>query len=266
LWSSSIAGLFLSLFGLLGWMRASFASAAQISGLEAHRPRRLVWGKLWLWLAALPLTGLVMFLYVLIPLPSPTFNLIYGGFLGGYGLLMFVLYLAGRVPGVTGNLRRLKIRATSTQKRWPLAAAFNLALFAVVTLVYRSGLGQAPPVGVRFAWIFIFLPLTALGFWLGMLEANLLAQAAPEKPVYRILTALIGLVPFYLYVILMGVLGSTSGMLGALMGLLVLLASLLLGEINRTLTGNPVFAAVMQALFIFWMILPAGALFAPFFG
>lgn len=261
LWTSSILGVFLSLFGLLGWVRTSFASVTQISGLEANRPRRLVWGKLWLWLVALPLTGLVMFLYTLIPLPSPTFNLIYGGFLGGYGLLMFTLYLAGRMPGATGNLHQVKIQTTSTHRRWFLAAAFNLALFAVVTLIYRSGLGLAPPVGVRFAWIFIFLPLTALGFWLGMLEMNLL-----EKPVYRVLAALNGLVPFYLYVILMGALGSTSGMLGALMGLLVLVASLLLGEINHILTGTPAFAALMQALFIFWMILPAGALFTPFFG
>jgi hypothetical protein len=37
------------------------------------------------------------------------------------------------------------------------------------------------------------------------------------------------------------------------------------GEINRMLTGNALVSAVLQALLIFWLILPAGALFVPFF-
>jgi hypothetical protein len=53
--------------------------------------------------------------------------------------------------------------------------------------------------------------------------------------------------------------------LGSLTGLLVLAASLFQGEITRKLTGNELVSAVLQALFIFWLILPAGALFVPFF-
>jgi hypothetical protein len=65
--------------------------------------------------------------------------------------------------------------------------------------------------------------------------------------------------------ILLLTLGSTSGVLGSLTGLLVLGLSLLQGEITRRLSGHPLFAAVLQALLIFWLILPAGALFTPFF-
>ena len=87
----------------------------------------------------------------------------------------------------------------------------------------------------------------------------------PGKPVYRVLSTLISLFPFYLYLFLLITLGSTSGVLGSLTGLLVLAVSLLQGEVTRKLSGNPLFAAVLQSLLIFWLILPAGALFAPFF-
>jgi len=261
LWSATILGLFLGLIGLLSILPAVPSSPT----VTVSAPKKLVWAKLWLWLIALPLSGLVMGLYVLIPLPSPTFNLIYGGFLGGYGLLMFLLYRFGRMPGVTGALRKAASRSPALPNGWRLAILFNIALFAAVTLLYRSGLGMAPPVGVRFAWVLIFLPLTALGFWLGMLEADALSSAAPGRPFYRVLSMLISLFPFYLYLILLLTLGSTSGVLGSLTGLLVLAASILQGEVTRRLSGNPLFAAILQALFIYWLILPTGALFVPFF-
>ncbi len=265
LWFSIVLGIFLSLIGLINLLRASASVSALNSGITITNPKKLVWAKLWLWVIALPLSGVVMTLYVLIPLPSPTFNLIYGGFLGGYGVLMFVLYMIGRMPGVSGKLRGLKFKNKLTSKEQLLAFGFNLALFAIVTMLYRSGIGLVPPTGVRFAWVLIFIPLTALGFWLGMLEADALRSSAPDKPIYRLWIALIGLFPFYVYLILLGTLGSTSGVLGSLTGLLILALSLLQGEINRMLTGNALVSAVLQALLIFWLILPAGALFLPFF-
>jgi pimeloyl-ACP methyl ester carboxylesterase len=261
LWLVMVAGLFLGLIGLVN----TLPSVPSAPSVTVSHPKKLVWGKLWLWLIALPLSGLVMGVYVLIPLPSPTFNLIYGGFLGGYGLLMFLLYWFGRMPGVTGKLRQFNPQGASLPNGWRLAILFNIALFAAVTLLYRSGLGMAPPVGVRFVWVLIFLPLTTLGFLLGMLEGEALSVAAPGRPVYRVISTLISLFPFYLYMILLLSLGSTSGVLGSLTGLLVLAASLLQGEITRKLSGNPLFAAVLQALLIFWLILPSGALFTPFF-
>lgn len=263
LWLSSLLGIVLSLIGLLHV--SGTAAISSDPGITIADPKRFIRGKVWLWLIALPLSGLVMFLYLLIPLPSPTFNLIYGGFLGGYGLLMFLLHWFGKIPGMAGRLREVKWRTTSIPNGWRRVLAFNLALFLSVTLLYRSGMGLAPPVGFRFAWVLIFIPLTALGLWLGMIEADALSVAAPGKPGYRILSMLISLLPFYLYLILLVALGSTSGVLGSLTGLLVLGLSMLQAEITRRLTGNPLFSAALQALFIFWLILPSGALFTPFF-
>ncbi len=262
LWLSTMLGIFVSMIGLVNVLGT--ATIPLDTGIAITNPKRFIWGKLWLWLIALPLSGLIMFLYVLIPLPSPTFNLIYGGFLGGYGLLMFLLYWFGKMPGMTGRLREVKPQTVSMPNGWRWALLFNLALFISVTLLYRSGIGLAPPVGIRFVWVLIFIPLTALGFWLGMLEADALSVVTPGKSSYRLFSTLISLFPFYLYLILLIALGSTSGVLGSLTGLLVLGLSILQGEITRRLTGNPMFSAALQALLIFWLILPSGALFTPF--
>lgn len=261
LWLVTIAGIFTTLAGGLGMVRPSTDGRPAIHVANA---RRLVWAKLWLWLPALPLSAVVMALYVLIPLPSPTFNLIYGGFLGGYGLLLLLLYLLGRMPGVEGRMRRPK-PPQMTLRGWGLALGFNVALFATVIVLYRSGLGLVPPVGARWLWVWIFTPLTALGFWLGALESDALRLAAPDRPAYRFWATIFGLVPFFLYVALMGALGSTSGMLGALVSLLVLILSLMQGEITRGWSGSALLAAGLQSLLIYCLILPTGALFAPIF-
>jgi hypothetical protein len=178
---------------------------------------------------------------------------------------MFLFYWFGKMPGVTGKIRQFNTQSITMKNGWRWAFLFNLALFISVTILYRSGIGMVPPVGVRFVWVLIFIPLTALGFWIGMLEADAFSVAAPGKPVYRTLSTLISLFPFYLYLALLLALGSTSGVLGSVTGLLVLAVSLLQGEVTRKLSGHPLFAAVLQALLIFWLILPAGALFTPFF-
>lgn len=262
LWLVVLAGTVLSVVGLTRSLPAVKTSEA---GFTIINPKKFVWAKLWLWLVALPLSALVMFLYVRLPLPGPTFNLIYGGFLGGYGLLMFLLYWFARMPGVSGGVRQIRTKVEMLPNGWLWAVCFNLALFIAVTMLYRSGIGLAPPVGVRFVWVLIFTPLTALGFWIGFHEADALAKSAPGRSFYRVFATLIGLLPFYLYMGLLISLGSTSGMLASLTGLLILGISFFQGEITRRLCGNAWFAAILQAVFIFWLILPSGPLFAPLF-
>ena len=61
-------------------------------GLRVGNIRRFLWSKLWLWLAALPLVALIFGACVFIPLGVPVFNLIYVGFISGYGLLLIILF------------------------------------------------------------------------------------------------------------------------------------------------------------------------------
>jgi hypothetical protein len=264
-WFGTILGVYVFLFGSLALVKEKYPAILPSAGFEVIAPKRFAWVKLSLWLAALPLSAILMTAYMLIPLNSPTFNLIYGGFLGGYGLLMVVLYLIGKMPGTTGKLRHPRPAASVTKERWLFAFLLNLLLFGTVTLFYRSGLGLVPPEGERFTWVLIFTPLTALGFWIGAQEGATLARAYPQRGSMQVALLLIGLVPFFLYLALLGALGSISGMLGALMGLLLLALVLLQGEITRRLTGAAFIAAVLQSLLLYCALLPAGALFPPLF-
>jgi pimeloyl-ACP methyl ester carboxylesterase len=144
LWICVVTGIVLSLVGLLKLLYQNRSTVN--SKVAIVDPRKFIWAKLWLWLIAFPVSALVMFLCVIIPLPGPTFNLIYGGFLGGYGLLMFLLHWFGRMPGFSGRLRQVNIKSKPINKGWLYSILFNLSLFSALSILYRSGIGLAPPV------------------------------------------------------------------------------------------------------------------------
>jgi len=265
-WFVSIFGMLLTLGATLALVKSRYPGPSLHPGFDVTRPIRFLTFKLILWLAALPLTGGVMFLFLLIPLGNPVFNLIYVGFIGGYGLLMLILYLLGRAPGAHGRLGTVLQRPTTEKSRWLWALVFNLGLFAAAILFHRSGQGLVPPVGERLAWVFLLTPLTALGFWLGALEDTALARGFPQRGNLRIWALLVGLFPFFLRFILLAALGSTSGMLGALSGLIVLGVVIVQGEITRALLAEGWIPAILQSILLYLVVMPQSVLFTPFFG
>jgi len=264
-WFVSLFGMTLTLGGTLALVKVRYPAQGLCPGFGVTRPHRFLSIKLLLWLAALPLAGALMFLFSLIPLGNPVFNLIYAGFIGGYGLLMLTLYLVGRAPGATGKLGTFLQFPTTDKTRWAWALVFNLGLFAAVILFYRSGQGLVPPIGERLVWVFIFTPVTALGFWLGALEDAALARGFPRSGNLRILAMLVGLFPFFLRFILLAALGSTSGMIGAMVGLIILGMVLVQGEITRALLAEGWTAAILQSLLLYLVVMPQTVLFTPFF-
>ncbi len=264
-WFAALFGMTLTLGGTLALVKTRYPALFLRPGFNVTRPIRFLTIKLLLWLAALPLAGLLMFLFLLIPLGNPVFNLIYAGFIGGYGLLMLILYHLGRAPGAQGNLGAFFQPPTADKTRWLWAIVFNLGLFTTLTLFYHSGQGLVPPVGERLAWVFIFTPITALGFWLGALEDAALARGFPKRGNLRLLAMLVGLFPFFLRFLLLAALGSTSGMIGALVGLIILGVVLVQGEITRTLLAEGWIAAILQSLLLYLAVMPQTVLFTPFF-
>lgn len=260
-WLVAVAGIFTCLGGIYGWVQLAYPMPPPECGFQVRNCKRYLWGKTWLWLAALPISAILMVIYFLLPLHNPTFNLIYAGFIGGYGILLLGLYGIGRMPGAAGKLHLPLPRQRTPLRLWAIAALFNGSLFALLTAFYQTGQGQVPPVGERFAWIFLFTPLTALGFWIGMAENAALARCFPQQPALIRWAALIGLLPFFLRVILLAVLGSISGMLGAVLGLLILAVVMLQGEITRLLTRSLLAAAIMQSVLLYWLVLASGPLF-----
>lgn len=247
---------------VLSWSGTQSTGAGQTGDGRTYRvrvnnPLRFLWGKLFLWLGALPVAAILGSLFFVIPLGKPVFNLIYVGFIGGYGLLLLGLYWRGKMPGVQGKLPFTSGR-TPLEGKHVLTALGITAGMLVLTAAYAwTGWFHVPPANLRMVWLVIFTPFTALGFWIGLHEAQMLP---PRRGLQAALTW-IGLFPFFLYTILMAALGSLSGMIGGLQGLLILWLVLAFGNLLQAVTRRPWLTAVCMAVLLYWLILPQGVLF-----
>ena len=276
----SLAGYYgfgaMSLLGLLGslisapiYLNQSRPTVpAPPPSVKIQRLMPFIRGKLLLWLAAVPAALLLTGSFFLIPLGLPVFNLIYVGFIGGYGIVMLILYRIGKVPGTDG-----KMQLKSAEKASPSSGIRTLFGFLVGGLILmaciiftRSGLFYVIAPNQRLVWLVIFTPFTALGFWIGDRELHMLdafRHETGQRLKWASFTlALIGLTPFFLYTLLMGILGSLSGMLSGLHGLLILAIVLLMGRLLKHFIHQSWIISLLQAALLYALILPQGVLFA----
>jgi hypothetical protein len=173
------------------------------------------------------------------------------------------------MPGTQGKLALQDNRQPSTsplkEDQFWIGLTLWVAILGVCILFTRSGLFYVIPANQRLAWLLIFSPFTAIGFWIGDKEARLLNDycEASGKKLARAgtLLTLIGLTPFILYTLFMGVLGSTSGMLGGVQGLLILVIVLLTGKILKHFIRVSWLIAILQAILLYALVLPQGVLF-----
>lgn len=266
-WIFSLIGIFLMLIGGEKWLNLGQAVKQDQTSITITNLNRFLWGKLLLWFGALPLAALLGGLFFSIPLPKPVFNLIYVGFIGGYGLLLLLLYNREKMPGVQGRLGNTGARSlnfsvviTRLKMNWKriLAAVGIIAGILLLTAAYaRTGWFFVFPLNLRFAWLLIFTPFTALGFWIGLQEARMLPQGRSVHTVHT----LISLFPFLLYTFLMAVLGSLSGMIGGIQGLIILWLVVTFGRLLQAVGWQSWLTAIIMSVLLYWLILPQGVLF-----
>jgi hypothetical protein len=72
---------------------------------------------------------------------------------------------------------------------------------------------------------------------------------------------MIGLFPFFLYTGFLAGLGSLSGVVGGVQGLVILALALAGQTLIHKLSKSPWFAALSAAFLLYWLILPQGVLF-----
>lgn len=84
---------------------------------------------------------------------------------------------------------------------------------------------------------------------------------APATGHSRLALNLIGLFPFFLYTILMAAIGSLSGMIGGLQGLVILWLVLAFGNLVQTIGRRSWVTALCMSIMLYWLILPQGVLF-----
>jgi hypothetical protein len=253
--------LLLSLVAGASWLKTSRPlSDERRYRITITNLRRFLSAKLLLWLLALPLGALLAGLFFFLPLGLPTFNLIYVAFFGGYGILMVLLYRFGRLPGTDGRLPFAEAHPTDRSGAL-IAAALTLLLLVVTAAYARTGWFFVFPANTRLLWLALFSLPTALGFWIAIHEIRMIDRSAPSRLVAQFAALLIGILPFFLYITLLAGLGSLSGVIGALQGLLILALVLAYGYLLRQFNRVHWLTAVCQALLLYWMILPQGVLF-----
>jgi alpha-beta hydrolase superfamily lysophospholipase len=254
-WVLGFAGLILLNLGGKSWL--GDAGPQDRVRMKMEDVRRFLWGKLLLWLVALPVAAILGSLFFLVPLGKPVFNLIYVGFIGGYGILLAVLYWRGKMPGVQGRLPFTTGKAPLEWKRILIALGVAAGMLLLSAAYARTVWFYVPPANLRMFWLVIFTPFTALGFWIGLHEAQML----PRQRGVQAAQTLIGLFPFFLYTLLMAGIGSLSGMIGGLQGLLILWLVLTFGDLLQAVGRHPWLTAVCMAVLLYWLILPQGVLF-----
>lgn len=236
--------------------------------VRIHRLKTFIRGKIFLWLATIPAALFLTGSFFLLPLALPVFNLIYVGFIGGYGLVMVLLYRVGKVPGTDGQLRlksTAETKSTTADQTGLGLLLWGLTLGATI-LFTRSGLFFVISPNQRLLWLAIFTPITALGFWIGEKEMYMVSafkfESGRQLKWAPFILALISLTPFILYTLLMGFLGSLSGMIGGLHGLLILAIVLLTGRLLKHFIHRYWVISLLQAALLYALILPQGVLFA----
>jgi predicted esterase len=265
-WTAGLIGFLLALVGGIGWAELYKTDSKESDlGVEIANLRRFLWGKLALWLAALPVVAVLFGIIVVLPFNYPAFNLIYFGFLGGYGLLNILLYRLGRMPGTSGRLPFDRHDDVQSSRRLFLALGLGALVLFYTAAYARTGWFYVFPLNERLIWLVAFSLVTAPGFWVAYYESRMVRRAAPGKTGSQAALILIGLTPFILWSAFLGGLGSLSGLIGGLQGLLILVLALLFGRLVQAVAGRPWLTALLQALLIFWLLLPQGALFTPGF-
>lgn len=267
-WVISLVGVFILLIGI----RKQFFEEEEISNkqnqsIQITNLRSFLWGKVLLWLGALPVSAILGSVFFFIPIGKPVLNLIYVCFIGGYGILLLLLYKLGKMPGVNGKLRNIgkgpfnfRNLVTASQKDWKrilYSIGFTIALLIITAAYTRTGWFFVFPINLRLIWLFIFTPFTALGFWIGLRESEMLQKQGGVQ----LAQTLIGLFPFFLNTILMAALGSLSGMIGGLQGLVILWLVLTFGNLIQAISRRAWLTATCMAILLYWLILPQSVLF-----
>ena len=273
LWLGALIGLFGALLSGNAWVNQTRKpSAGPCTHIKIIRLRRFLLGKTLLWFAALPLSAILSALFFLGPLGLPVFNLIYIGFIGSYGLLMLMLYCTKRCPGTVGKLSLPNNGHKTNHNNGKIKGGIWLALLVWLAVLFsavfftRSGWFYVIAPNERLIWLALFAPITALGFWISMKEDSMLTayqvETGKKVRLARITLTMIGLLPFFICTIFMGILGSTSGMIGGLQGLLILALVLLSGSLINRLSDKAWLSALLQAILLYALVLPQGVLFA----
>jgi len=172
------------------------------------------------------------------------------------------LYRIGRMPGVNGRTRFFVYEKEKVGwKRMVIGLIFGIGLLIFTAVFARSGWFFVFPTNQRLLWMLLFIPVTALGFRIGSYEYQMVRNASEGEIFPRLFVILVGLIPFLFYAALLAGIGSLSGLIGGLQGLIILWVVLSSGTLLQKIWHKSWLTAIYQALLLYWLVLPQGVLF-----
>jgi pimeloyl-ACP methyl ester carboxylesterase len=222
--------------------------------------------KLLAWLGSLPIALALLSLFFLIPIGVPIFSLFFVGFLSSYGIFMLILYLKNKMPGTEGEISiKFRFKNFRREENNIIAIATSILFIISCLYLYNSGINFVFPFNTsRSIWLIIFSFLTIPGFYIGQNEAKALKKSGFDHNKYQFGLWIIGLVPFFGISILFALIGSISGFIGSIQGILVLIFVIISGNFIAKIASNPSVAIIYQSFLIQFLALTQGSLFAIF--
>ncbi|MBN2155830.1 MAG: alpha/beta fold hydrolase [Candidatus Lokiarchaeota archaeon] len=268
-WAVGVSSLFLTLIFFNLYLELKNVGFDKLMNsdpsINITNTQKFLWVKLALWILSLPLCVIVAGVLSLIPIGIPVFNMIYVGFIAGYGIFMVLIYQFRKkklIPGLEGTFDLKDMKHTSVKKILK-GTCIVLGLLILSTLFARSGLYALFPLNYRLIWLILFTLITIPAFYITLKEQEWIVKTKRKRLVSFVHTV-IGYVPFILLTILYLVLRSISGMIGAIHGLIIIALVTITGNLLGKIVQNQLFISIIQSFLLYYLVLPQTALFVFF--
>ncbi|MCY3413032.1 MAG: alpha/beta hydrolase [Candidatus Heimdallarchaeota archaeon] len=227
--------------------------------------RRFFRWKFVLWLLALPIMGFITVFLMLLPLNIPVFSLTTLGFISGYGLINFILYKKSKFPGMKGGWQSLSKdkNLDFSSKDLQVSIIYAFVFIMLTTIFSNTGHSFTFPLNERFIWLIIFTFINFFAYLIGNSELVMFYKIGAKSSEYRKLL-LLALMPFFVLILFYIMIGSISGIHGAVINFIKYGMTLSLGWLLQKKGKNLFITSFMQSFLLQWLILPQGALFPSF--
>jgi hypothetical protein len=241
--------------------------STQITEIEIEDTKKYLIRKLLLLLASLPIAVILVSIFMAIPIGLPIFNVVYVGIFGGLGFLLILLYRIGKMPATKGKwLPRISFTKEDYNfKRIGVTLLIALSVFAFAIVFTRSGFYYVYPGNYRLLWLGLFTLFSIPGFYIGQIEAEVARNDEDIRGRFFVFNTLIILLPFFVQTLFFIILGSTSGFIGGIHGLVILMITLLAGDVIQKIGKSALLTAIIQSLLLQLLVLPQGSLFLIFY-
>ena len=269
------AGRFLCVYAswILICIGAVMVTAGLSSGLEWEKgsevpeitDMKLFLGrKLLMWIPGIIMAFLVCCLCVICPWGSPIMNVPYMCFIAGYGITMLLAYRRGRFPGCGGKLPRPVLTCENRGRTAVTALAASALITFAGWLCLRCTAFRLFPLNFRLPWLFFASLLMAVGYYVSGVEEDMMEKAHAGRR-ERILYAVIGHVPLFLFVGFYLIIGSYSGTVQQLINVVLMYAVFApVGNYLKKALQNRLYGALLTAFLFQGFMLTSASLIAMF--